>query len=198
MPAPNSRETLLSQIGRLSQVGGISPFVHAEGKAKGTSTLRVRTAGGFEFWVVPDKGMDIYEASFQGRSLCWHSPTGMVHPSYYSSRGIEWLKGFSGGLLTTCGLTTVGAPSQDEGENLGLHGSISNTPAENVSWSETWEGDDCILRVSGSVRESSVHGANLLLQRTITTSLNSVSLTIHDVVENQGTRVSPLMILYHF
>lgn len=192
-----SREELLSQIGRLSQVGGISPFVHAEGKAKGTGTLRVRTASGFEFWVVPDRGMDIYEASFQGRSLCWHSPTGMVHPAYSSSRGLEWLKGFAGGLVTTCGLSTAGAPSQDEGESLGLHGSISNIPAENVSWSERWENDDCLFQISGKVREASVHGPNLVLERTITSSLKSTSLEIHDVVENQGAREVPLMILYH-
>jgi hypothetical protein len=28
---------------------------------------------------------------------------------------------------------------------LGLHGSISNIPAEQVQWSETWENDDCLL-----------------------------------------------------
>jgi len=198
MSPSGSRETLLSHIGRLSQIGGISHFVHAEGKAKGTSTLRIRTARGFEFWVVPDKGMDIYEASFRGQSLCWHSPAGIVHPAYYSPRGTEWLKGFAGGLLTTCGLTTAGAPSQDKGEDLGLHGPISNTPAENVCWTEQWEGDDCIFRVSGRVRESSVFGPNLLLERAISTSLNSASLTIKDVVENQGRHVSPLMVLYHF
>jgi hypothetical protein len=192
------REDLLSHIGRLSQIGGISHFVHAEGKAKGTGTLRVRTARGLEFWVVPDKGMDIYEASFRGRSLCWHSPMGMVHPAYYSNRSLEWLKGFAGGLLTTCGLSTAGAPSNDQGEALGLHGSISNTPAEGVSWIEDWQQDDCSFRISGKVREASVHGPNLVLHRTITTSLNTASIAIHDVVENQGVRTTPLMILYHF
>ena len=93
-----SRASLLAHIGRLSQLGGISHFLHADGKAKGTSTLRVRTARGLEFWIVPDRGMDVYEASFQGRSLCWHSPTGMVHPSFYSNQGTEWLKTFAGGL----------------------------------------------------------------------------------------------------
>lgn len=198
MRSKKIREELLSHVGRLSQLGGISPFVYDGGKARGTQALRVRTARGFEFWVVPDKGMDIYEAAFRGRSLCWHSPTGMVHPSYYSSRGLEWLKGFTGGLLTTCGLSTAGAPSDDQGEALGLHGSISNTPAENVCWSEDWQQDDCLFRISGNVREASVHGPNLLLQRTITTSLNTAVMTIHDVVENQGVRSTPLMVLYHF
>jgi galactose mutarotase-like enzyme len=198
MSRAESKEALLSHVGRLSQLGGISSFVYADGPAKGTSGLRVRTASGLEFWVVPDRGMDIYEASFRGESLCWQSPSGLVHPSYYSSRGLEWLKSFAGGLLTTCGLTTVGMPSTDDGQELGLHGSISNTPAEHVAWTETWEKDDCHFQIKGRARETSVHGANLVLDRTISTSLKSKSLTIEDSVENQGVRDSPLMVLYHF
>ncbi len=193
-----SREYLLRRIGRLSQIGGISHFVHAEGKAKGVSTLRVRTARGLEFWVLPDKGMDISEASYKGRSLSWHSPTGITHPAFYSSQGTEWLRTFGGGLLCTCGLSTAGSPSEDQGESLGLHGSIANTPAEHVSWSEDWTGDDCVLAVSGRVREVSVHGPNLVLHRTISTSLHGAQFTLHDVVENQGFADCPLMILYHF
>src|ERR1700710_1863798 len=91
----DSREFLLEHIGKLSQIGGISHFTHADGKAKGVSTLRVRTALGLELWVVPDKGMDIVEANFLGKSLSWHSPNGVVHPAYYSNRGLEWLKTFA-------------------------------------------------------------------------------------------------------
>jgi hypothetical protein len=195
---PYTRDFLSARTGRLSQIGGITHFTHADGKAKGVSTLRVRTAQGFEFWVVPDRGMDIFEAAFQGKSLCWHSPGGMVHPAYYSNRGSEMLKSFAGGLFSTCGLTTVGSPSEDNGENLGLHGPISNIPAESVSWSEQWKGEDCLLTISGKVREASVHGPNLLLERTISTSLDSASFSLHDVIENQGVRDSPLMLLYHF
>ena len=75
---------------------------------------------------------------------------------------------------------------------------IEYSPAEAVNWSEHWEGDDCLLSISGKVREASVHGPNLLLERTISTSLQSESLSVHDVVENQGVRESPLMVLYHF
>ena len=193
-----SRDFIAQRTGRLSQVGGITSFTHADGKAKGVSTLRIRTAAGLEFWVLPDRGMDIFEASFMGRSLSWHSPTGIVHPAYYSNRGLEWLKNFSGGLLATCGISTAGTPSEDESESLGLHGSISNTPAEHVTWSEEWHGDDCLFTVTGKVRETAVHGPNLLLERTLTTSLKSASFSIHDIVENQGTKPSPLMMLYHF
>ena len=192
------RAFLQERTGRLSQIGGISPFTYAGGKAEGVSALRVRTARGLELWVVPDRGMDIFEASFLGRSLSWHSPTGMVHPSYFSNRGVDWLKSFPGGLLSTCGLTAAGAPSEDQGESLGLHGVISNTPAESVSWSESWQVDECLLNISGKVREASVHGPNMLLDRTITASLQSASFTISDLVENQGIHDTPLMVLYHF
>src|SRR5579859_5475380 len=113
-----SREFLLDRIGKLSQIGGITHLTYADGKAKGVSTLRLRTACGLELWVLPDRGMDIFEASFLGQSLSWHSPTGVVHPAYYSNRDLEWLKTFAGGLLSTCGLSTAGAPSIDNGESL--------------------------------------------------------------------------------
>jgi Domain of unknown function (DUF4432) len=194
----SSREYLLERTGRLSQLGGISSFLHADGRAKGVATLRVRTASGLEYWIVPDRGMDIFECSWRGRSLCWHSPVGVVHPAYSSNRGVEWLRTFAGGLLTTCGLTAAGAPSVDDGEDVGLHGSIANTPAEGLRWSEDWIDDDCALTVYGQVREVSVLGHHLVLKRRITSSLQSNRIIIQDAVENQGIRESPLMLLYHF
>ena len=98
----DSRKFLSERIGRLSQIGGITSFKHADGKAKGTSTLRVRTAKGLELWVLPDKGLDIFEATYLGRSLCWHSPTGVVHPAYYSSRGLEWLQSLPADCCGAC------------------------------------------------------------------------------------------------
>lgn len=193
-----SREELLRSTGRLSQMGGVSAFTCAEGRGKGTSTVRVRTATGLEFWVVLDRGLDIVEASYRGSSLCWHSPTGLVRPSFYDRQGLGWLGSFFGGLLTTCGLSTSGAPSTDRGEELGLHGSISNTPAEQTGWSEEWDGEDCIFSVRGLMRESSVFGPNLVLQRTLTSSLRSSGFTLTDTVTNEGFDETPLMLLYHF
>jgi len=193
-----TRDELLSHVGSLSQIGGITHSEYREGKAKGTSSLRVETGSGLTFCVLPDRAIDIFEATYRGRSLCWHSPTGVVHPAYYDARDLQWLKSFAGGLLTTCGLTAAGAPSEDAGEHLGLHGAISNIPAEHLTWSEEWRGDDLWLVIQGGVREAAVHMANLLLTRTITTSLGSKQIAIRDEVENQGFRETPFMLLYHF
>src|SRR3712207_7465791 len=35
-------------------------------------------------------------------------------PQPLSHRGIDWLRGFGGGLLTTCGLSHVGGPERSE------------------------------------------------------------------------------------
>lgn len=192
-----TRRELLDRVGSLSQLGGITPFEYSQGKARGVGSIRVRTAAGFEFSVLPEKGLDIFEASYRGRSLSWHSPVGVVHPAFYDPRDIQWLKTFPGGLVSTCGLTSAGSPGEDQGEHLGLHGAIANTPAENVAWQQEWTGDDCLLRVSGTVREARVHGPNLLLRRSIVTSLGSRSLSVTDSVENQGFQPTPLMMLYH-
>lgn len=192
-----TREELEQRTGSLSQIGGITRMAFTEGKARGVTCLHVRTGGGLEFSVLPERGMDIYDASYGGRSLAWHSPAGIVHPAYYQPGGLEWLKSFGGGLLTTCGLTTAGAPSTDAGQDLGLHGSVSNTPAECVAVRQEWREDEYVLEVDGAVRETSVYGPNLLLMRRISTALGSRAIEMRDTVENQGFVSSPYMQVYH-
>lgn len=192
-----TRDELTSQVGSLTQVGGISRLAFLEGKARGTTCLQVRTGAGLEFSILPERSMDIYDAGYCGRSLSWHSPTGVVHPAYYDSSGLGWLQSFCGGLLTTCGLTTAGSPSSDAGQELGLHGAISNTPAEWIACSQEWQGDECLLQVRGAVREASVYGPNLLMTRTLSALLGAKSIVIRDTVDNQGFSESPHMQIYH-
>lgn len=79
---------------------------------------------------------DVSQASYCGKSLCWRSSIGEVHPHFFEPEGMGWARSFLGGLLTTCGLTYCGAPCEDEGEKLGLHGRISHIPADKVSLEE--------------------------------------------------------------
>jgi Domain of unknown function (DUF4432) len=192
-----SRLDLLDRIGRLSQVGGLTPFEFDSGKARGVRGVRVQTGGGLDFSVLIDKGLDIFDASYFSKSLCWHSPVGVVHPAYYDGRDLQWLKSFPGGLVSTCGLSSAGGPSEDQGEAFGLHGSIGNTPADTLVLSEDWEGDECKLRVAGTVRETRVHGQNLFLRRRIETYIGSRTVILCDTVGNDGFREAPLMLLYH-
>jgi hypothetical protein len=192
-----SRSELEQRIGSLSQLGGIARFEYCDGKARGVTALRVKTASGFEFSVLPERGLDIFEATYQGRSLSWHSPVGVMHPGYYDPRGLEWLKTFAGGLLTSCGLSAAGSPSEDHGEQLGLHGSISTTPAEQVNWWQEWENDELLMTISGKIREARVFGPNLVANRTIKSSLAGRFIRLEDRIVNEGNLITPLMLVYH-
>lgn len=68
--------------------------------------------------------------------MSYMSPCGYVAPSYYDSIGTNWLKSFTAGFLTTCGLEAVGSPCVDAGETLPLHGTIGNLPCEQAYWTE--------------------------------------------------------------
>jgi hypothetical protein len=192
------KEELLSFIGDPSQVAGATPFVLADGKAEGVKGIRVDTGGGLSFTVLPGRGMDIPEASFRGRNLSFFSGTGITSPAYYEEPGINWLRGFFAGFLTTCGITNAGHPTEDQGRAYGLHGRVSNAGAEDLAIDQEWQGEEYVIRVKGRVREVlALAGENMTLTRRLETRLGAKGFTLHDVVENRGFDPQPLLLLYH-
>jgi hypothetical protein len=141
--------------------------------------------------------LDIGQIELDGVPFAWISNGGYASSSYYEPQLDGWQRNFFGGLLTTCGLTQVGEPCQDEGELLGLHGRISNTPATRVGYEEEWDGDDYLLRIKGCVQQFNLFSENLELHRKIETTFGSNRLTIRDKVVNKGYKKTPLMLLYH-
>jgi len=193
-----SRKELLRRVGDIYQIGGVKFMQYTDGPEKGVRAIEIRTGTGFRFIVLPDRGLDISHAEYNGIPLNWRSPTGDVAPEFYDPRGLEWLRGFFGGLLVTCGLTQVGVPTVDNGEELGLHGRYSYIPARNVYADGYWEGDEYYIVVRGKVREARVFGPNIVLEREISTKISERRLFIKDRVINEGWDSHPLMILYHF
>jgi hypothetical protein len=187
---------LLDYIGDLSQVAGIKLGQWSDGSERGLRVAEVQSGSGLSFTVLLDRGMDLGPASYKGMPLAWLSPTGFGHPMYYDPQAINWLRTFGGGLLTGCGLTSAGAPS-DDGETFGLHGRLSHLPTQRIRVDEIWQGDDCSFVVEGEMRQARVFGENLRLKRNITVGLGSSKITIHDAIENLGKSPSPLMLLYH-
>jgi len=192
-----SREELLKRVGTIHQVYYNRIFELIEGKEKGVRGIDIRNSSGLNFIVLFDRGMDIPYAEYKGIPLGWNSHIGYVAPSFYEPEKDEWLRGYFGGLLTTCGLTYMGAPDVDLGEELGLHGRISYTPAERYSVEEYWNGDEYFIQVSGVLREAKVFGPNIVLERKVRTRMGSKKIIIEDVVRNEGWEPQPLMILYH-
>ena len=193
-----SKREFLERFAHPSQFAGAIPCILDYGKATGLKAVRVYTGAGLDFTILPTRGMDIAWATFNGKSLGFLSKTGPVHPRYYESKGLEWLRTFFGGLLTTCGLTYMGAPCIDEGEELGLHGRITNIEAEDISIEQEWQDDEYIISVKGKVAEVKFFGVNLQLTRKITVIAGQNIIKIDDTIENLGFKEEPLMVLYHF
>ena len=192
-----TRKDMLDRVGDISQVGGIRLVELADGRERGVRAAEFRTGSGLEFTVLIDRGMDIDRCDYKGVPIAWRSATRSVHPAYFEPEGLGWLRSFFGGSLTTCGLTYAHHPTVDEGEELGLHGRISNTPARNIQVDEHWEGDDFVMQVTGETAESMHFGPHMVLRRSVTARLGERRLTISDTVENRGYRTEPLMMLYH-
>jgi hypothetical protein len=187
------------KLSNSAQLGGIETAVIDNGIGRGTRIAWINTGTGLRYKVVLDRAMDIADAFYNQHSLAWLSHLGVIPPQRFSDQGIDWLRTFGGGLLTTCGLSHMGGPESDEFGTRGLHGQISNTPAEIESIIQP----DPIagkmdMSITGIIRETRIFGPNLELRRTISGTLGEATIKIHDEVLNRGNTAAPHMLLYHF
>lgn len=198
----NDKEFLRKRLGSMSQLAGIKRYRLSEGRADGVDAVDVRTGTGFSYTVLPGRGMDIAWTEYKGVPISYMSSTGVSSAAHYEAAGMEWLRNFFAGLLTTCGFDNVGGPCEEEHpvigkRELGLHGRLTNLPASEVCTTEEWEGDRYVMRVSGKMRQSCLHGENMTLRRTVSSVLGESKLVLHDRIENESNRTLPISMLYH-
>ena len=187
-----TKQEILARIGDISQIGGVRDFTFNDGRGKGVRAIEVNT-GKLRFTILPDRCMDIAQAFYKEKAISWISKTGIVAPAYYEKDEKNFLRGFYGGLVTTCGLKNIGGPYKDQG----LHGRIANIAAQNVSVFADWVGDEYIMKITGTMRESVVFGENMVLKRTITTKLFSDEFTLEDTIVNEGFADENMALCYH-
>ena len=187
-----------NKISNPRQLGGIETSVLDNGAGRGTRIAWFNTGSGLRFKVVLDRAMDIADAFYNGQSLAWLSHGGISAAEPLSDKGIDWLRTFGGGLVVTCGLSHVGGPERDEYGERGIHGQISNSPAEIISISQPDPLNGIMeMSISGIIRESQVLGNRMELKRTIYATLGQSTIRIHDEVINRGNFIAPHMLLYH-
>src|SRR5690606_28952645 len=119
--------------------------------------------------VVIDRAMDIAEAAFNEHNLVWISELGVTPPEPFSDEGADWLRTFGGGLVVTCGLSHFGPPENDDnGTRRGLHGRISNVPAEIISIVQPNPRQGKMeMSITGLIKETQLFGPGFELRRTI-------------------------------
>lgn len=197
-----TRASCVRHYGNMRQLCGLKRYFLADGRAAGTEAVDVNTGGGLHFTVLPGRGMDISELSYRGIPVAYLTKAGVGSSQLYDPEGDGWLKNFFAGMLTTCGLSNAGPACKGDlgilrDVPLGLHGGISNTPADNVCTQEKWIGDEYRLMVSGRMEEGRLHGEHLELRRTIETGLGEKSLRVTDEFTNTGEADQMLMFFYH-
>jgi galactose mutarotase-like enzyme len=186
------------KINNISQIAGIETSVIDNGPAKGTRIANINTGSGLRYKILLDRASDIESASYNQYNLSWlsHKGANCVNPA--ANSGVEWLYSFAGGLLTTCGLTHIGGPEEDENGSRGIHGRISNIPCEVEAITQpSLDNPDSQMQVKTLTKQSKVFGPNLELRRTISSPLCKSIINVKDTVTNRGNTETPLMLLYH-
>jgi hypothetical protein len=188
---------LLRRVGHMSQLAPVKRYEMLDGKARGLKVIEVTNGGGLAFTVLEGKALDISAFSYKGVNFNFITKPGLAASEFFNPHNQEFARNFQAGMLYTCGLLNVGPACIDEGMEVSQHGRIGQTPAEKTNVHADWDGDEYTIRISGEVREAANFRENMVLQREIVTRFGSRSVSIHDVVENQGFERQPLMILYH-
>ncbi|MBW3635103.1 MAG: aldose 1-epimerase family protein [Armatimonadetes bacterium] len=182
----------------LHQIAGFSRYTLQDGLESGVEIIEIRSGNGLRVGVCPWRGLDITFAELNGVNLTWRHPNGAIHPAFYSENNFDWLRGAPSGLVTTCGLESFGPPCEIAGEKWGIHDRISYLPAREVSAQTLWHDEEnCEFRLSGSVHQTRLFGANLTLNRAISVNLGENRLVLRDEIRNAGFESAPFCVLYH-
>jgi len=180
-------------LGHPHQISGVEEFRLVGGRGDGMRLLNVRNGKGLDFTISVDRCADITHLNFLGYNMSYFSPCGYVAPGYYDKGPFEFLKSFTCGFLTTCGLKTIGSPSIDNDIPYPLHGNISHIPAEHIFYTESADA----IEIHARMNDSYLFNSKLTLERIITCSKANNVLSIFDVVTNDGTAPEPITLLYH-
>jgi hypothetical protein len=181
------------RTGSLAQIARAEQVAIVDGPGRGSRCILVETGGGVAFKVLPDRALDFGRASFGGLPLAWLSPAGFAPGEGVGTDGTECLRGFGGGLLTTCGLDSFGPASEDSGRQYGLHGRIGREPAPMTRCEVT----EARITLSAMTRQTSLFSEALRIDRTITAAVGGTALTVDEAVTNEGNDPEGHTVLYH-
>ncbi|RWH46348.1 MAG: DUF4432 family protein [Mesorhizobium sp.] len=179
-----------------------------DGPGRGQRLLAVRNGNGIGIEIAVDRGFDIASATWRGINIGWNSANGLPWPanSVDAEEGIGFYRNFDG-FVVTCGLDHIGGASRESADRFmhkhrkqvfhPLHGRISSQRASLSGYGIDWNRERPVIWAEAVVRQSSVFGENLVLQRRIQLDVFGNTIGIEDAAENRGFRPTPHAILYH-
>ena len=197
-PAPPCDPQKFDQV---HQIGGIrtARFDYPEsGGSPGCRVAMVNTGSPLRFTVALDRGGDIVEAFYSNISLAYLTANGYKPPSHAYHREMEWLAGWPGGLVTSCGPQYIGGARMENGQAVSLHGHHSNTPAALLAiGNPDPRGGDLGMHLDMKIRDTRMFGPHVEVRRRIRCTLGQPVIHLHDEVINLGNQTVPHNWLYH-
>ena len=182
-------------IGNRMQLFDVREYKFSNGKAEGTRAIDIWNGANLHFTILPDRCLDLFSVRYKNNNMAFHTPNGVVNPSYYNELGNVWLRSFAAGFLTTCGLKNYGG-ADGTNPDLTFHGRIANTPCEQLSIDIPEDGSS--VTISGVMREAILFGSNMTLTRSITVKKGEDKIFVKDIIKNEGFKDTHLSMLYHF
>jgi hypothetical protein len=159
--------------------------VVTSGAAEGARALDLKVWNGIDARLLPDRGLDIGAAWFRGVPLAWISPNGeqgATDPEQL--QGARWGEVWGGGLVTTCGLSNVGAAS----DGHGLHGTYTARRAEALS----------VQRAATElVVTATIVDPPFTVSRRVATTVGQGLLRVDDTTVNTSEWTAAAPMLYH-
>lgn len=142
--------------------------------------IEIRVHRGIDLRIHPRRGLDVGAGWFRGWSLGWISPLGEG-----GTDADDWRAAWGGGLITTCGLDNVGAPS----EGIGLHGTYTFLEAHDVEVERMPDEVVCRATIDDP--------RGLRVERTIRTRIGAGRVELADRTTNVAEETLEAPLLYH-
>ena len=182
---PNAPDLPDPRIANPDQLASAVQSVVSAGAASGSRAVEIRVRDGIDLRLLPDRGLDIGAAWFRGTELAWISEAGEQSPPQPETLIDDaWRSVWGGGLVTTCGLSNVGAAS----DGHGLHGTYTARPAADLHVERS---------PTGVTAKATILDPPFALSRRIATSVGKGLARLDDRVVNESDWTAAAPLLYH-
>jgi len=187
----------LKFVGNRKQLFHVREVQLVEGKSNNVRVIEVNNNSGLYFEVNVDRGFDIPILRYNGVNIGYLAACDNSSPKYFDDNGLGFVKNFTVGFLTTCGLKSIGSPSTFNNKEYGLHGTYSNTPADHYYYNFQEDEKGSFVELNASVYDAALFEDKLKLERKIKCYYKSNRIIIDDTVTNESFNDAMHNILYH-
>ena len=191
-------EKLYRYTGNENQLFGVRRLILDDGNARGAVIYNVTTAGGLDFDILADTGLDLGRLKFQGLNINYMTKNGYDCSNKFLPVPDNFDHTFPGGMLYTCGLLSVGPQCYDtDGDNEfhPLHGRYHGISASNIYAYVDDEREN--IYVGGEVRETEQWRHVLSLKRKYKIPVYGSEIIINDTITNLTPDPVEYEMLYH-